>query len=54
VAPVLIAATRASESALTGLASAVAPADWLRLLAVFAVIYVAFGVAAYGSLMEES
>jgi heme exporter protein B len=54
VAPVLIAATRASESALTGLASAVAPGDWLRLLTVFAVIYVAFGVAAYGSLMEES
>jgi heme exporter protein B len=54
VAPVLIAATRASESALTGLASEVAPAAWLRLLAVFAVIYVAFGVAAYGSLMEEA
>ncbi|MCU1376442.1 MAG: ABC-type transport system involved in cytochrome c biosis, permease component [Actinomycetia bacterium] len=54
VAPVLIAATRASESALTGLASEVAPADWLRLLTVFAVVYVAFGVAAYGSLMEES
>lgn len=54
VAPVLIAATRASESALTGLASEVAPADWLRLLAVFAVVYVAFGVAAYGSLMEEA
>ena len=54
VAPVLIAATRASESALTGLASEVAPADWLRLLAVFAVVYVAFGVVAYGSLMEEA
>jgi heme exporter protein B len=54
VAPVLIAATRASESALTGLASEVAPADWLRLLAVFAVVYVAFGVIAYGSLMEEA
>lgn len=54
VAPVLIAATRASESALTGLATEVAPADWLRLLAVFAVVYVAFGVAAYGSLMEET
>jgi heme exporter protein B len=54
VAPVLIAATRASENALTGFASEVAPAAWLRLLAVFAVVYVAFGVAAYGSLMEES
>lgn len=54
VAPVLIAATRASEAALTGLVVEVAPADWLRLLTVFAVVYVAFGVAAYGSLMEES
>ena len=54
VAPVLIAATRASENALTGYAGEVAPAAWLRLLAVFAVIYLAFGVIAYGSLMEES
>lgn len=54
VAPVLIAATRASEAALTGLAVEVAPGDWLRLLAVFAVVYVAFGIAAYGSLMEEA
>lgn len=54
VAPVLIAATRASESALTDFAGAVAPADWLVLLTVFAVVYVAFGVVAYGSLMEES
>ena len=54
VAPVLIAATRASETALTGLAVEVAPAAWLRLLAVFAVIYVAFGVVAYGMLLEES
>jgi heme exporter protein B len=54
VAPVLIAATRASEAALTGLAVDVSPGDWLRLLSVFAVIYLAFGVAAYGVLMEES
>src|SRR5438045_8394985 len=54
VAPVLIAATRASETALTGLDVEVAPADWLRLLAVFAVVYVAFGVAAYGMLLEDS
>jgi heme exporter protein B len=53
VAPVLIAATRASESALTGLATDVSSGDWLRLLAVFAVIYVAFGVVAYGALMED-
>lgn len=54
VAPVLIAATRASEAALTGLTLEVTPGDWLRLLAVFAVIYVAFGVVAYGALMEDS
>jgi heme exporter protein B len=54
VAPVLIAATRASESALTGLTVEVAPGDWLRLLAVFAVVYVAFGVAVYGSLLEDA
>ena len=54
VAPVLIAATRASESALSGVALDVAPADWLRLLGVFAAVYVAFGVVAYGPLLEES
>jgi heme exporter protein B len=54
VAPVLIAATRASEAALEGVTPDVAPADWLRLLVVFAVIYVAFGVVAYGPLLEES
>jgi heme exporter protein B len=54
VAPVLIAATRASESALTGVALDVAPGDWLRLLAVFAVIYLAFGIVAFGPLMEDS
>lgn len=54
VAPVLIAATRASESALTGVALDVAPGDWLRLLGVFAVIYLAFGIVAFGPLMEDS
>jgi heme exporter protein B len=54
VAPVLLAATRASESALTGLTTDVASGDWLRLLAVFAVIYVAFGTVAYGALMEDA
>lgn len=52
VAPVLLAATRAWEAALSG-----APGDgwpWLRLLAVFAVIYVAAGVIAYGPLLEEA
>ena len=52
VAPVLLAATRASEAALGG-----SPGDgwpWVRLLGVFAVIYVAFGVVAFGPLLEES
>ena len=52
VAPVLLAATRASEAALGG-----SPGDgwpWVRLLAVFAVVYVAFGVVAFGPLLEES
>lgn len=53
VAPVLIAATRASEAALTGVELDVSSGDWLTLLAVFAVVYVAFGVAAYGPLLEE-
>jgi heme exporter protein B len=54
VAPVLIAATRASESALTGVALDIAPGDWLRLLAVFAVVYLALGIVAFGSLLEDS
>jgi len=54
VAPVLIAATQASDAALTGLEVAVEPGDWLRLLVVFAVVYLAFGVAAYGPLLEEA
>jgi heme exporter protein B len=53
VAPVLIAATRASESALTGTSFEVSPGDWLGLLAVFAVLYVAFGLVAYGPLLED-
>jgi len=53
VAPVLIAATRASESALADTTFEVAPADWVGLLAVFAVVYVAFGLVAYGSLLED-
>jgi len=52
VAPVLLAGTKAWEAALAG-----APADgwpWLRLLAVFAVVYVTVGVAAFGLLLEET
>jgi heme exporter protein B len=53
VAPVLIAATRASEAALGSASLTVSTGDWLSLLVVFAVVYLAFGVAAYGSLLEE-
>ena len=52
MAPVLLASARASEAALAG-----TPADgwpWVRLLAVFAAIYVAFGVVAFGPLLEET
>ena len=52
VAPVLLAATRAWESALQGVPGDATP--WLELLAAFAVLYVAVGVAGYGVLQEES
>lgn len=51
-APVLLAATRASEAALAGV-----PRDgwsWVQLLVVFAVVYVAAGVVAFGPLLEDS
>ena len=51
VAPVLIGATRAFEAAMAGV-----PGDgwpWCGLLAIFAAIYVAFGLLAFGPLMEE-
>jgi heme exporter protein B len=53
VAPVLIAATRASESALTSTSFEVSAGDWLGLLTTFAVLYVAFGLVAYGPLLED-
>lgn len=53
VAPVLIAATRASESALTGVNLDVSSGDWISLLTVFAVIYTFFGVVAFGPLLED-
>ena len=34
--------------------STVAAGDWLALLGVLAVVYVAFGVVAFGALMEEA
>ncbi len=52
LAPVLLAATRASEAAL-----ATVPGDawpWVRLLGVFATIYTVFGVVAFGPLLEEA
>jgi len=51
-APVLLAATEAWQAALAG-----RPGDgteWLNLLGVFAVVYLTFGVLAFGSLLEES
>ena len=55
VAPVLIAATRASEAALTGRGRSTSPpATGSGSSAVFAVVYVAFGVVAFGPLLEDS
>ena len=52
VAPVLLAATRASEAALDlGVTDGW---SWVVLLVVFAVIYLAFGIVAFGPLLEES
>lgn len=52
LAPVLLAASRACEAALAGTPSEGWP--WVRLLAVFATIYVTFGVIAFGPLLEEA
>jgi heme exporter protein B len=52
VAPVLVAATRAGEAALAGTSSEGWP--WVQLLAVFAAVYTAFGIVAFGPLLEES
>ena len=52
VAPVLLASTRAWEAALQGV-----PGEgwsWLRILGVFAVVYVAIGIAAFGALLEDA
>jgi heme exporter protein B len=53
VAPVLLAATRATEAALDITTTAEAW-PWVRLLSVFAVIYTTFGILAFGSLLEEA
>lgn len=52
LAPVLIGATRAFGDALG--AVAVNGWNWLALLALTAVVYVAFGALAFGALLEES
>jgi len=52
VAPVMLGATRAWEAALSGAPSEAWP--WVQVMAVFAVIYTALGVVAFGPLMEES
>ena len=52
LAPVLLAAARASEAALGTTTAGGWP--WVRLLAVFTACYVAFGIAAFGPLLEES
>ena len=52
LAPVLIAATRAFETALDGVPSDGWP--WFNLLAVFALTYTGFGIVAFGPLLEDS
>lgn len=55
VVPVLIGATRATEAALgTGGADVSEGWPWVGLLAVFALVYIAVGLVAYGSLLEEA
>jgi heme exporter protein B len=52
LAPVMLGATRAFEDGLEG-----APGDawpWVALLGIFAVLYTAIGVLAFGSLWEEA
>lgn len=52
LAPVLIAATRAMGAALGDVA--VDGWSWFNFLAIFALIYVGLGLAAFGPLLEES
>ena len=51
VSPVLLAATKAWSDTLTGTPGAW---GWMRVLGVFAAVYVAAGVLAFGPLLEES
>jgi heme exporter protein B len=52
LAPVLVGATSAFEDALG--TSSTDGWSWLGLLTVFALVYVVFGILAFGSLLEES
>lgn len=52
LAPVLLGATRAWEGALG--TSADNPWSWIALLATFAATYLAFGLLAFGALLEEA
>lgn len=52
-APVLLAGTRAWQSAL-GTASGAAGDPWIRILLVFAAVYLALGVAIFGALQETA
>ena len=52
VAPMILAAVKATEAALTGAVGEAWP--WVRLLAVFAVVFSAVGVLTFGTLLEDS
>jgi heme exporter protein B len=52
VAPVVLAATRATEAALGSTADSGWP--WVRLLSAFAAIYLAVGAVAFGPLLEDA
>jgi heme exporter protein B len=52
VAPVLLGATRAWESAINGPSGDAWP--WVALLGIFAVLFTGIGMLAFGPLLEES
>jgi heme exporter protein B len=52
VSPVLLGATRAWEAAIDGVPGDAWP--WVGLLSIFAVLYVAVGMLAFGPLLEEA
>ena len=52
VSPVLLGATRAWEAAIDGVLSDAWP--WIGLLSIFAVLYLAVGMLAFGALLEEA